>query len=112
MSTETDTLDEIFSDPAGVNKHRPRHIFELPAQYVLMMKKTFEFMLKMQNRIEAGIHSPWLPSSQAAKYLGVSKSHLLHNLKDKIPYSKSEEGQIIVFHINDLDEYWKSRRRN
>lgn len=106
-------VDEIFSDQTGVNRHRPRQIFETPAHLMLMIKRNNVLMEKMSRHIEFKLKGPWLTSKQAAEYIGVSKSHLLHNLKGKIRYSQSEDGNgLIVFHIDDLDNYWIERRKN
>lgn len=64
---------------------------------------------RLGDKITESKNERWLTSKQAAKYLKVSKSHLLRNLRDQI--GCSELGRVIVFDKHDLDKFWEQRKK-
>ena len=73
----------------------------------VVMDKIDRVLDLLENRTE---EKRWYGPVEAAKYLDVSKSHLMGNLKKEINHSKRLRR--IVFDKVDLDEFWIKRKVN
>lgn len=109
MAGHSDTDDNGIMDEIHDLKYKPRHMFVMPSQMIMLIKRNNELMESIIKRMDAGINGPWLRTAEAAQYLRVSKSHLLINLRDKKIKSYTGPGNITVYNIADLDAYWFSR---
>lgn len=86
-----------------------RIVSEVPQETIEKIDRIIHFVEKHEGDIKEK-YQRWYNAKEAAKYLRVSLSHLMSNLKDEINYSR--QGRTLVFERADLDAYWETRKMN
>lgn len=85
-----------------------KSVSEIPDELVQKINATYDYFEKLKYRMEQG-GQRWLNTKEAAKYIRVSPSHLIRNLREEIGFS--EAGNKFIFDVNDLDAYLERNKR-
>ena len=101
-----DTIAPLSPRKRGRPVRPPMITVTMPAKTLRMIEKTFEWI--DANRVNIGGQVPGgKNSTEAAKYIGVSKAHLVRNLKEEIGYKRLKRA--FIFRTEDLDRWLEKR---
>jgi excisionase family DNA binding protein len=82
----------------------------IPPELVEAIAKRVAELTREQIREACAPESPWLGFGTAASYLGFSRDKLYKLTAAKaIPFRKKRDGQGLLFHRDELDQWLESR---
>lgn len=82
---------------------------EVSNEHMEKLDRVLEFVNKMEHRLDTQFKR-WFTISEAAKYLGVSRSTLVQTLSKKIKPIHGD-GRIVRYDREDLDKYWEKKKQ-